>query len=434
MDTVIKKSLRYSVFDGIFASIMMGCSEMFISPYAIAMGASARMVGLLAALPSLAGALIQVKSAALSERLGSRKALIVAAVFLQAVMWLPIIAIPYIVSRYQVPWLIALYTVLIAVGIVSFPPWSSLMAEHVAAPDRGKYFGWRNRILGVTNIIAMLASGIVLHLSKKFSATAITGFTVIFSVACAARLCCCYFLAKMHEPKLVIKDEHRFTMLDFLKRMRHSNFGRFAIFAALINFSVFLSGPFFAVYMLRDLKFSYLTYTIITMTSTLTIFAMMRVWGSHADHVGNRRVLRLTSYFLPFIPVLWVFSHNVAYLVAVQIFGGFFWAGFNMSSSNFIYDCVTPEKRTRCVAYSNVINGIAIFAGASTGGFLARCLPPIYGNRLLSLFVLSGLLRLAASPICSMIKEVRQVKHVSSLELFYSIITARQPSSLYESR
>ncbi|MCM8761611.1 MAG: hypothetical protein NC933_05725, partial [Candidatus Omnitrophica bacterium] len=99
MDTLIKKSLRYSLFDGILANVMMGCSETFIGPYAIAMGANARMVGLLAAFPNLAGALIQMKSPALSERLGSRKKLIVWAVFLQALMWIPVIAIPYLIAE-----------------------------------------------------------------------------------------------------------------------------------------------------------------------------------------------------------------------------------------------------------------------------------------------------------------------------------------------
>ncbi|MCM8761617.1 MAG: MFS transporter, partial [Candidatus Omnitrophica bacterium] len=227
----------------------------------------------------------------------------------------------------RVPSLIVLYTFLIAVGLISFPPWSSLMSDYIPERDRGKYFGWCNRVLGITNIATMIIAGAVLHISKRFSAKAIAGFTLIFSVACAARFGCCYFLSRMYEPSLVIKDEHRFTMRDFLRRIPRSNFGRFVIFVALINFAVFMSGPFFAVYMLRDLRFDYLTYTIVTMTSTLTIFAMMRVWGAHADHVGNRRVLRLSSYFLPVIPVLWVFSHNIVYLIAIQIFGGFFGRG-----------------------------------------------------------------------------------------------------------
>lgn len=434
MEKIIKKSMRYSLWDGIFASVMMGASETFVVPYALAMKAGPTLVGLLVALPNLAGAFFQSASATLSEFVGSRKKLIASAVFLQALMWIPVIAIPYVFSSHRAGILIIFYTILIAVGLLSFPPWASLMADHVPEGERGKVFGWRNRIFGITNISSMLAAGIILHIFKNFLNDPITGFTIIFTVACVARFISSFFLTKMYELPLAIKPEHRFTMLDFLKRILRSNFGRFVIFVAIINFAVFMSGPFFAVYMLRDLSFSYLTYTVVTMTGTLTIFTMMRLWGSHADHVGNRRVMRLTSYFLPVIPVLWLVSHNIAYLIAIQFFSGFFWAGFNLAASNFMFDAVTPEKRTRCIAYYNVINGAAIFAGALSGGFLAKSLPPISGNRILSLFLLSGLVRFAALPIFSTIHEVRQVKHISNFELFLSVMTARPPSTIYSSR
>ena len=190
-----------------------------------------------------------------------------------------------------------------------------------------------------------------------------------------------------------------------------------------------MASPFFAVYMLRDLKFSYLTYTIITIASTLTVFGAMSMWGARADHIGNRRVLRITSIFIPIVPILWIFSHNLFYLICIQIFAGLFWSGFNLSASNFIYDVVTPEKRTRCIAYFNVVNGLAIFSGAALGGFVVNILPSVSGNKFLSLFILSGLLRIGASYLCSFVREVRNVKSISNIDLFYSIIGLKQLQS-----
>ena len=434
MDKAIKQSLRYSLWDGIFASIMGGCSDTFMVPYALALKAGPGLVGMLVALPQLAGALLQAYSATLSEWLGSRKTFVASAVFVHALIWVPIIAIPYAFPSHRAAWLVVLYTALVAISLVSFPPWSSLMSDHVHETERCKVFGMRNRIFGVTTIGSMLLAGLILHLCGNILRAPMAGFTVIFSVAFVARLVSAYFLTRMYEPPLEIRPEHRFTMLSFLGKIWRSNFGRFVIFVALVNFATFMAAPFFAVYMLDELGFSYLAYTLVTMTATLTIFSMMRLWGSHADHVGNRRVLRLTSYFIPLNPILWLFSHNVAYLIAIQFFAGFFWSGFNLSASNFIYDSVTPEKRTRCIAYYNVVTGIAIFAGAMTGGVLARNLPPVFGSRLMALFLVSGLVRFAVLPVCSMIREVRQVKRVSNFELFISVMTARPPASAYQGR
>lgn len=432
---VIEKSLRYSFLDGVFASIMVGCTETFILPYAVAMKASASLIAILVAVPNLAGAILQSKSATIAEHLGSRKALITRSVFVHALLWLPVIAIPYIFKENQAIYLIICYTVLMAVAQISLAPWSSLMADHIPDTERGSVFGWRNRILGMVNISSMFIAGLVLHLTRQNSGIGVFyGFTIIFSVAFIARLISWKFLTKMYEPKLEIRPEHRFTMGGFIRKIRRSNFGRFVIFAAMINFAVYLSAPFFAVYMLRELKFSYLTYTVITLTATLTIFFMMTAWGKHADHVGNRRVLRLTSYFIPIIPVLWLFSHNVVYLVIIQIFSGIFWAGFNLSAPNFIYDAVTPEKRIRCIAYYNTINGVAMFLGAVSGSFLVNVLPPVFGRRVFAIFLLSGFLRLLALPVLSFIREVRQVKHVSNLRLFFSIMTARSAEKAYRGK
>jgi MFS family permease len=152
----------------------------------------------------------------------------------------------------------------------------------------------------------------------------------------------------------------------------------------------------------------------------------MGIWGRHADMVGNMKIIRLTSCFIPIVPILWLFGHNVIYLIIVQVFAGFVWAGYNLSVFNFVYDAVMPEKRTRCVAYLNVINGTCICAGALLGGFLAINLPPVFGYRLLTLFALSGILRAIFSiSILPHIKEVRRVEKIKSLDLFFSVMRIR---------
>jgi MFS family permease len=167
----------------------------------------------------------------------------------------------------------------------------------------------------------------------------------------------------------------------------------------------------------------YIMYTIVVTSATVTSLVMMGVWGSYCDAVGNVRVLKTSALFVPLIPVFWLFSSNVFYLIVIQIFAGFSWAGFNLSASNFIYDAVSAPKRSRCIAYFNVVNGAAIFLGATIGGFLAGILPPIRSNRILCLFAVSAVARLIVTYIFyNKVIEVRpQVKNVSSIELFSSM-------------
>jgi len=110
----------------------------------------------------------------------------------------------------------------------------------------------------------------------------------------------------------------------------------------------------------------------------------------------------------------------------VQMFAGFAWSGLVLCASNFIYDAVTPPKRVRCISYFNVINGTALFLGATAGGFLASRLPAMQGYSLLSLFALSGLCRLFFYLILfRRFQEVRPSKEVSIQELFFSVVGVR---------
>jgi MFS family permease len=160
--------------------------------------------------------------------------------------------------------------------------------------------------------------------------------------------------------------------------------------------------------------------------SSLAALTALPLWGRHADLVGNVRVLRLSSFLASLNPVFWLFSQNPAYLMLVQIFSGFVWSGVTLSAGNFIYDAVTPQKRVRCIAYFNVINGAALFIGASLGGYFASRLPPLFGHRLLALFALSCGCRLAFYLLLSRsFREVRAAHEVSIQELFFSVVGIR---------
>lgn len=419
----IRQSLRNSFLDGAFCSAMIGFTEQYITPFAVALKATSAQIGMLTAFPNLVAALIQLKSADVTEHFKSRMRIIKIFVFFHAFMYLPILLIPLLFRADRVLWLILFVTLATSFNAFPGPAWVSLMSDHIPRSSRGKYFGWRNRLLGMVSVACAFLAGFILNI---FGKNTLKGFMVIIGLAFVSRFISWYFLSKMYEPPIKVTKEHYFTFWDFVKRIKESNFAKFVFYVASISFCVNMSGPFFAVFMLSDLKLSYVTYTIIVTSATIAMLLTMNIWGRHADIVGNMKVIRLTSFFIPVIPVLWLFSQNVYYLIIVQVFGGFVWAGYNLSVFNFLYDAVSPKKRTRCSAYFNVINGMAICCGALLGGFLAKTLPPILGHRLLALFLLSGILRAAFSAILlPRIKEVRRVEKISSLDLFFSVTRLR---------
>lgn len=416
----INKSLRFSFLDGAFASGMTGFTAEYFTPFLLLLGATAKHVGMLSALPNLFSSLVQLKSADFTERLKSRKKIINIFVFLQAIMLLPMAIIALLGGA--TPIIFILVVVLFAAfNAIATPAWASLISDLVSEDKRGAYFGLRCRILGFITVGATFIAGFILHKMKTFNA--FYGFVIIFGFAFIFRIISWYFLMRMHEPALEYKKEHYFSLFDFLSRIRESNFAKFVIFASLMSFSVNLAAPFFPVFMLKDLRFSYLLYSLITITATLFVNLTIGRWGVHADRVGNIKIIRFTSRLIGIIPLLWIINHHPAFLFCVQIFSGFAWAGFNLCASNFIYDAVTPEKRTRCISYFNVFNGLGVCCGALIGGFLLPSLPAFLGYKILTLLLISAVLRIIVGNLIPFkLKEVKSVEKIKSTELFFSVV------------
>jgi MFS family permease len=371
---------------------------------------------------------MQLKSADITDRLKSKKTTITTFVFLQAFMLLPMLIIS-LQKKTQVASFITLVVLFTSFGAVALPAWASLMSDLVDADKRGRYFGWRNKRLGFILVAASLTAGIILHYTKRIDA--FLGFSILFGLAFIFRIVSWYFLTRMYEPQSEGGKGQYFSLFDFLVRLRESNFAKFVVFVAMMNFSVNMVSPFFAVLMLRELRFGYLLYTVITIVATLTIYVTMNRWGRHADRVGNLKIIKFCSPIIAMVPLLWIFNRNPIFLLFAQTIAGFAWSGFNLCASNYIYDAVSSNKLTRCISYFNVINGLAICAGALLGGLLAQRLPTLFGYRILALCLISSILRfVVALYMLPRLKEVRSVEKVHNKQLFFSMIGIRSIPSV----
>jgi MFS family permease len=398
---------------------MLGLTQNYITPYALTMKASTQEIGLLTSVPNFAMAAAQFAAPTLSERAGSRKGFILPMAVMHALMWLPILFIPYLFQTHQVWWLIAFMTLSTALDSGLNPVWGSMMADLVPTQMRGRFFGWRNRITAFVSLAFSYAAGGILQLLTGNTNLA---FTIIFAGAIMSRLVSFYFLSQMYEPLSPATEKRGYDgVLKIARGLLSTNIGRFIIFCALINFTATVAGPFFSPYMLLDLHFSYIVYTTLNSVAALATVGSMTWWGKRMDRAGSIKVLKITSLFVPFVPLGWALYHSLWWLIIMQLFSGFAWAGFQLSSSVFIFDASPQQNRTRYIALYNSLTFLGVSVGSLTGGIVAPLLPPFMGSHLLSIFIVSGVARLVVALFFRpRIKEVRKVPQVKAEELLFS--------------
>lgn len=417
------KSLDASWKEGIAASIMLAVSEYYLIPFGLVLGASAVEIGLLVAIPQLLGSFAQLMAVHIVRWLGSRLLFLVQGIYLQAAILIPTALAPLFPEAWRIEIFILLTTLFRIVGNLIGIVWGSLASDYLPAEERGRYFGWRARVTGIAGVLSTLGAGILLYFFKD-SGYAAAGFSVLYLLIALARFISGSLMARMQDIPFEHEPGTSFTFIRFLVKSRNTNFYKFLLYASSITFATQIAAPYFSVYLLRDLGLDYLSFTGIQLASVLGGLIAFPIWGHHADHVGNAKMLKLASILIPSVPFLWLVSPNSFWLGAVEAFSGFLFAGFGLCAVNFIFDAISPAKRVQCLSYFALFCGAAIFLGASLGGLLAEHLPAVGGSKLVILFILSGIFRgLSHFLLSGKFEEVRPVAHkVSSGDLFFSTI------------
>lgn len=407
-----ERTAKLSIKEGSSATVMSIGSD-YLTPFALALKANNAQIGFLSSIPSLIAPIAQIWGSKMMES-SSRKKIIFRFVFLQALMWLPIFVLALLAWRNLFPnalptLLIVLYTLMAVFGAIAGPPWFSLMGDIVPENIRGRYFGKRNKITGSVYLIATFVAGFFLDYTKTHGIV-LAGFAAIFLVSAIARSFSAGMFTRHYDPPFKLQKGYYFSFWQFVKKAPQTNFGKFTIMMTLLYFAVGIPAPFFAVYSLQNLHFSYITYMLVLiLAQSIFTLLFMPIAGRFADKYGSRELLKIGMILIPIVPFLWLLSKSPIYIAFVpQLFAGVGWAAISLSSTNFIYDSVSVSKRGLCVAYFNILTGASTFIGTSIGGLMAQYLHISFMNVLLFIFVISGIIRILVSVV--MMPRVKETK------------------------
>lgn len=429
-------SLRAALIDCMYFSIMVGFGDAFLSTYGIALGGSSLQIGLLSTLPPLVGALSQLLGLKIFRSGVPRRQMIVTGSFIHGYGW--IAASMLALSALTDPWVVWLVMAIACwqqiSGSIIGPAWNSLIGDLVPPKKRGSYFGFRNQRSGWITVVFMLLGGWTLQVFRSIGHELI-GFASLFFIAGLARIACAQWLAHYGEPGYSIDKKDQFSFLDFLKRAPKSNFAKFVFFYALMNGAASMAGPYVALYLLRDLHFSYTQFSIVSAAQLVTQYMFMQNWGKLLDEFGSKRILSICGTAVSFTTLLLLVSSNYWYIILAQIYSGLFWAGFNLASFNFMFDAVSPQKRAQCAAYMSLINAFFVCIGAYAGGVLITHLPAdaILAQGIFTIhsvyfkvFLISCVLRaLIVIFMLPRFREVKEVVHIHTRELMFRITNVR---------
>ncbi|MEQ1793765.1 MAG: MFS transporter [Nitrospira sp.] len=421
---------RFGLRDGMFQATTQGAGEQYLSAFALMLHATPLHLSLLSALPQLLGTWAQFVSVKVSHWFPHRKSHVLWGIIGQSAAWIPILMLPLLFPQWG-PWLVVFGSALYF-GSAHFtaPAWTSLVTDLLSADERGAYFARRSQLMAVTSFAALCLGGAILSLFEQYERLWL-GFTVLFMFAGVFRSFSAISLARVTDLPIQHEEPASRGFLAFLSTGTSKDFRRFLLYSGLMHLAVLISGPFFVIYMLQDLHFSYWAYGTWAAAAIVGQFVTLPGWGQFGDRFGNKALLMFTGFLVSFLPMLYLVSTAWPFLVLVNFLGGVVWAGLSLGLSNYVFDAVRPADRAKAVAVSSTANAIGWAMGTLVGSWLISAVPgemnlgsfkidPV--SNLPFIFFISGLLRLAISlALLRTFHEPRSVEKQTGAGLFLEL-------------
>jgi MFS family permease len=241
-------------------------------------------------------------------------------------------------------------------------------------------------LIGAAGMAAMLIFGKIVDTQNDQLLGALpAGFFITFFSAFFLGMVSLLFLRKISDPPQAepIPDKKSFFRILSLP-LRENNFRKFLIYAFCWGMSVHFAAPFFTLYFLRELKFSYGFVALLGTISALADLLGMRFWGWISDRVKNTAVIQFASRVAIFIPLAWIIVRPGNFIIPIilQILAGGFWAGITLCQNNLLLRISQHENKAVFFSAFSIAGGI----GSAVGPIISGLILSLIGSFDLHLF------------------------------------------------
>ena len=204
-DEEVTRGLQLVIRDGLATQAMVTLTGgIFLVAFALQLGASNIVIGLLAAIPPLAE-LLQMPAIYVVSRVQKRRLVVVAASLAARLFWIPIILIPFFFSPGQgISVLIASIALYASFSAFSHCGWNSWMRDLIPQDRLGAFFSRRLTLsTGLALVISLVAGFFVDSWGAAFPDLAAYGYSILFFFGFLAGLIGIGILARTPEPRMV---------------------------------------------------------------------------------------------------------------------------------------------------------------------------------------------------------------------------------------
>lgn len=368
---LVRRTMRLSIVEGGLMQVFLNWTTgSVLVGYLLALGATPLHIGLVGSVPLLSQ-LASPFGAWAAEVLGQRRLVATLLGVIGRLSWLLAVFLPQlgVPAALQPSVIVVLVLFASAFQSATGTIWTAWMGDVVPDDRRGRYFGMRTGVLGVVGMAANLAAGAFLdRVAAPLSFQVVLGVAILSSLAAAV-------LYLFHYDPPTEKHPVRFGHV-VLTPLKHPNFRRFLIFAALWQFAVMLGATFVIPYFLEELGMSFTQVAVWSSAAAVTALATTILWGRVADRVGNKAVVAIGTFLAGFLlPSNWILAGLTGRLEFIwfsAVCDAVAWGAIGPAVFNLALVTSPRSGRVTYIALYSVASGAAGFVGGALSGPLLQ--------------------------------------------------------------
>ena len=364
-----QKSMKLSLVDAFLSALVIGAGETYLPAYALSTGMGEVFAGILATLPIVSGAFLQLMTPRGLQQVQSHKHWVVISTILQALTFLPLVY--FSATRSPDFWTLFLILSLYwGAGFSSGIAWNYWMGRLVPPDEGTRFFSKRARISQIGILTGLIGGGLALHFNVALGPFS-SVFTFLFLFAGACRLMCSYVQSsQFFDPEW--KKDPRLSFRQSLKVfLKNKEKRKFFFLLAPFQAAVFVSSPFVTPYMLAQVKMNYGKYMVaIAMFFAGKVLTLLILENFKKPSSGFQLLLFGAAFIVP-LPAFWVVGTSQEVIYMIQVASGLGWACIEVGLSLIFFKDLKHQEKVPVLTVYNLLNSLAIIFGTYIGG---KCL------------------------------------------------------------
>ncbi len=342
----------------------------FITGLLLLLGADNAFMGVISMIGFL-GNLFQIFAPLLLERFERRKTLLIACRVGGALINVVLVGVSALLPLEQSVKLMLILSALLAFNIISALATPGLMVWHIkSVPDsvRARFFALLNATSGAFVYLSIFLGSQLVDLFRA-RGSELTGLIVLRGIALVMVAVDFFFLLRVKEYPTA-PAARRIRLRDLLLLpLREPKYLITTLMSFCWSFAFNLPGPYYTIYMLRDMGVSYSFLNSVGLANIPIILFIMPLWRRRIDRNSWTKTLAVAMavFLLHYIGLAFVSPSSIALYPVTMIFAFLILPGVQLALANLPYMNIPAQNQTVYIGFFAAASNLAALLGVFCG-------------------------------------------------------------------